>query len=106
MDKTPQERFVEIKKEIIDISESYTIVRQNMNKEAPVGYEQRHILFLQMRLNELVAELNRMTAKQEIEIPLLYKDTVNKLRRAILDNCPKEFVQVANDVEHLNEYLI
>ena len=105
MSKTPQERFEEIKKEIIQISESYTLIRQNMNKEQPAGYEQRHIQFLQMRLNDLVKELNEMNSKQEIVIPLLYKDAVNKLRRALLDNCPKEFVEVANDIDYLNVYL-
>jgi hypothetical protein len=46
-----------------------------------------------------------MSAKQEIVLPLVYKDAVNRLRRALLDNCPKEFVKVANGVEDLNEYL-
>ena len=105
MNKTPEERYDEIKKEIIQISESYTMIKQNMNKEQPTTYEQRHMQFLQIRLNELVKELNIMNAKEEIQIPLLYKDAVNKLRRALLDNCPKEFVQVANDVKYLNEYL-
>lgn len=105
MNKTPEERYNEIKKEIIQISESYTLVRQNMNKEQTTAFEQRHMQFLQIRLNELVKELNVMNAKGEIQIPLLYKDAVNKLRRALLDNCPKEYVQVANDVEYLNEYL-
>ena len=123
MSKTPEERFAEIKREIIEISESYTLIRQNRNTayflekivenqtgekssrtESP-KYEQRHMQLLQNRLNELVKELNGMSAKGEIQIPLLYKDAVNKLRRALLDNCPKEYVQVANDVEDLNEYL-
>ena len=47
-----------------------------------------------------------MNAKGEIQIPLLWKDTVNQLRRSVLDNCPKNFVKVANDIESLNEYLI
>ena len=123
MDKTPEERFIEIKREIIEISESYTLIRQNRNSafflekllknqtgekssrtESP-KYEQRHMQLLQNRLNELVKELNRVSAKGEIQIPLLYKDVVNKLRRSLLENCPKEFIKVANDVEDLNEYL-
>ena len=123
MSKTAQERFDEIQKEIIQISESYTLIRQNRNTalflekmlenqtdekssrtESP-KYEQRHMQLLQNRLNELVKELNGMNAKGEIQIPLLYKDAVNKLRRALLDNCPKEYIQVAKDVEDLNEYL-
>lgn len=121
MDTQAQERFAEIKREIIKISESYTIIRQNRqtnrtleqiqdedfdnDKGSPL-YEQRHIQLLQMRLNDLVIELNSMTTTGEIQIPLLYKDVVNKLRRSLLDNCPKEFVKVANDVEHLNVYLL
>ena len=123
MEKAPEERFAEIKREIIEISESYTLIRQNRNTafflekivenqtgekssrtESP-KYEQRHMQLLQNRLNELVKELNRMSARGEIQIPILYKDAVNKLRRALLDNCPKEYIQVANDVEDLNEYL-
>ena len=124
MSKTTDERFEEIKREIIRMSESYTLIMQNRNTafffdkmlENQTGekssrtenpkYEQRHMQFLQNRLNELVKELNSMSARGEIQIPLLYKDAVNKLRRALLDNCPKEFIKVANDVDYLNEYLL
>ena len=122
--KIPEERFVEIKKEILEISESYTLVRQNRNhafflekilenqtgekssrKEEP-RYEQRHMQLLHNRLNDLIKELNVMSAKGEIQIPLLWKDAVNQLRRSLLDNCSKNFFKVANDVEDLNVYLI
>ena len=105
MNITPEERFAEIKKEIIKISESFVLVKQNMNDEKPTLYEQRHIQLLQSRLNDLVTELNDMSAKLQIVIPLLYKDTVNKLRRSLLDNCSKEFVKLVNEVEDLNVYL-
>ena len=122
--KTPEERFAEIKKEILEISESYTLLRQNRQnnfflekilenqtgekssrREEP-RYEQRHVQLLHNRLNDLIKELNKMSAKGEIQIPLLYKDVVNKLRRGLLENCPKEFIKVANVIEGLNEYLI
>jgi len=122
--KTAEERFVVIKQEIIQISESYTLIMQNRNNgfflekilENQTGeessrtdnprYEQRHMQLLQTRLNDLVKELNVMAAKGEIKIPLLYKDAVNQLRRSLLDNCSKEYRKVANDVEYLNEYSI
>ena len=128
MSKTPievhRERYNEIRKEILQISESYTLVRQNRQNnfflekilENQTGekssrteeprYEQRHMQLLHNRLNDLIKELNVMSAKGEIQIPILWKDAVNQLRRSLLDNCPKEFVKVANDIEHLNEYLI
>ena len=106
MDKAPEERFDQIKREIIQISESYVLVRQNMDKEDPTAYEKRHFQFLQMRLNDLTKELNQMSAKGEISIPLLYKDAVNKLRRSLLESCPKEFKQVAKDIDYLNVYLM
>ena len=124
MNKTAQERYDEIRREIIQISESYTLVRQNRQNnfflekilenqtrekssrtEEP-RYEQRHMQFLHNRLNDLIHELNDMTKNGEIQIPLLWKDAVNQLRRSILNNCPKNFFKVANDVEELNVYLI
>ena len=124
MNKTARERFTEIKKEILEISESYTLVRQNRQNnfflekiiENQTGekssrteeprYEQRHMQLLHARLNDLIKELNVISAKGEIQIPLLWKDAVNQLRRSILDNCPKNFFKVANDIESLNEYLM
>ena len=106
MGKTPEVRFAGIKQEIIKISESYVLMKQNMDKENPTAYEQRHMQLLHNWLNDLIKELNKMSAKGEMQIPLLYKDVVNKLRRGLLENCPKEFVKVANDVEDLNVYLI
>ena len=124
MNKTAQERYDEIKREIIQISESYTLVRQNRQNnfflekilenqtrekssrtEEP-RYEQRHMQFLHNRLNDLIHELNDMTKNGEIQIPLLWKDAVNQLRRSLLDNCPKNFFKLANDIESLNEYLM
>lgn len=46
MSKIAQERFDEIKREIIQISESYTLIKQNMNKEYPTKYEERHFVLL------------------------------------------------------------
>ena len=122
--KTPEERFAEIKKEVLEISESYTLVRQNRQNnfflekilENQTGekssrteeprYEQRHMQLLHNRLNDLIKELNIMSAKGEIQIPLLWKDSVNQLRRSLLDNCPKEYDEVVNHIESLNEYLM
>ena len=61
--------------------------------------------FLHNRLNDLIHELNDMTTKGEIQIPILWKGVVNQLRRSLLDNCPKEYDEVVNHIESLNEYL-
>lgn len=103
--KTAEERYDEIKREIIQISESYTLIMQNMNKEQPTKYEQRHILLLQMKLNDLIEELNSMKAAQEITISLLYKNIVNSLKRSLVGNCAGEYQEeIYRDIK-LNQYL-
>ena len=105
MSKIPRERYDEIKREIIQISESYTLIKQNMNKEQPTKYEQRHILLLQMRLNDLIKELNSMKAALEITISLQYKNIVNSLKRSLVENCGGEYQEeIYKDIK-LNQYL-
>ena len=91
MEKTPQERYNEIKKEIIQISESYTLVKQGMKNKEHTNYEKRHFTLLHIRLIELIKELNSMTAKQEINIPMFYKTFVNALKRSIFENADSEY---------------
>ncbi len=106
MSKTPQERYDEIKNDIIKISESYTLIRQNMKKDQPTGLEQRHIAFLHMRLVDLVQELNSMTVKLEIEIPLIYKTLVNNLRRSMFDNSDRNYKRDIAITKSSNDCLI
>ena len=95
MSKTPQERYDEIKKEIIKISESYTLVKQGMKNKEHTNYEKRHFTLLHIRLIELIKELNSMTAKQEIELPMIYKTMVNRLRRNLYENADCEYKKEA-----------
>jgi len=95
MSKTPQERYEEIKKEIIQISESYTIVKHGMKNKEHANYEKRHFTLLHIRLIELIKELNSMTAKQEINMSMIYKTMVNGLRRNLFENADKEYKKEA-----------
>lgn len=105
MSKTAQERYDEIKREIIKISESYVLIRQNMEKDHSTKYEQRHFLLLQMELSSLIQELNILNVKGEIHISLLYKDVVNNLKRVLEDNCSAEHREkIRKDVD-LIQYL-
>ncbi len=91
MIKAPQERFEEIKKEIIQISESYTLIKQGMKNKEHTNYEKRHFTLLHIRLIELIKELNSMMAKQEIDIPMIYKTFVNSLKRSLYENVDNEY---------------
>lgn len=91
MSKTPEERYEEIKKEIIQISESYTLVKQGMRNKEHANYEKRHFTLLHIRLIELIKELNTMTAKQEINMPMIYKTLVNALKRSLFENADNEY---------------
>ena len=91
MNKTPEERFEEIKKEIVQISESYTLVKQGMKNKEHTNYEKRHFTLLHIRLIELIKELNSMTAKQEINMPMFYKTLVNSLKRSLFENADNEY---------------
>ena len=102
MIKTPEERFDEIKKEIIQISESYTLVKQGMKNKEHVNYEKRHFTLLHIRLIELIKELNSMTAKQEINMPIIYKTLVNALKRSLFENADNEYKK--ESVVHLGSY--
>ena len=105
MIKTPQERYDEIKREIIEISESYVLIKQNMEKDHPTKYEQRHFLLLQMELSGLIEELNLLNVSGEINISLLYKDVVNNLKRVLEDSCSAEHREkIIRDVK-LIQYL-
>ena len=106
MEKTPQERFDEIKEEIIQISESYTLVRQNSKNEELAKYEQRHITLLHIRMVELVKELNKMSASFEIEIPLIYKTIVNNLKRVLYDNAEQKYKRDIAFTKEMNDFLV
>ena len=81
MSKTPQERYDEIKREIIQISESYTRIN---NMDISIG-KMKHINFLHYRLRELIQELKTMKSS-DVEISLVYKKMVNQLMLD-LGNC-------------------
>ena len=95
MIKTPEERFEEIKKEIVQISESYTLVKQGMKNKEHTAYEKRHFTLLHIRLIELIKELNSMTAKQEINMPIFYKALINALKRNLFENADSEYKKEA-----------
>ena len=82
MSKTPEERFDEIQKEIIEISESYTLTTRNKLISDLNSYEMRHLEFLHYRLRELVSEMKTFSC-EEVEISLIYKKLVNKLMNDI-----------------------
>ena len=106
MDKTPEERYEEIKREIIQISESYTRVRQNSKNEELTKYEQRHITLLHIRMVELVKELNKMSASFKIEIPLIYKTIVNNLKRILYDNSEQKYKRDIAFTKEMNDFLV
>ena len=105
MRNTAQERYNEIKKEIIKISESYVLIRQNMEKDHSTKYEQRHFLLLQMELSGLIEELNLLNVSGEIKISLLYKDVVNNLKRVLEDSCSAEHREKIRRDAKLIQYL-
>ena len=105
MSKTAQERYNELKKEIIKISESYVLIRQNMEKDHSTKYEQRHFLLLQMELSALIEELNLLNVSGEIHISLLYKEVVNNLKRVLEDNCSAEHREKIRRDAKLIQYL-
>ena len=106
MDKTAQERYEEIKREIIQISESYTLVRQNSKNEELTKYEQRHITLLHIRMVELFKELNKMSTSFKIEIPLIYKATVNNLKRVLYDNAEQKYKRDIAFTKEMNDFLV
>ena len=105
MSKIPQERYDEIKREIIQISESYTLIKQNMNKEHPTKYEERHFVLLHLELIDLIKELNSLNATGEVPIQLLYKDVVNSLKRNLEENCGASYKEQLDRNIKLNPYL-
>lgn len=105
MNKTAQERYDEIKMEIIKISESYIHIAQNV-KDEPKTYETRYFALLHMRLVELIKELNKMSASFQIEIPLMYKTFVNKLRRVLFDYSDQKYKGDITFSKEGNDYLI
>lgn len=105
MSKTAQERYDEIKREIIQISESYTLIKQNMNKEHPTKYEERHFVLLHLELIDLIKELNSLNATGEVPIRLLYKEVVNSLKRNLEENCGASYKEQLDRNIKLNPYL-
>ena len=105
MSKTAQERYDEIKKEIIQISESYTLIKQNMNKEHPTKYEERHFVLLHLELIDLIKELNSLNATGEVSIRLLYKEVVNSLKRNLENSCGASYKEQLDRDIKLNPYL-
>ena len=77
MEKTPTEIYNEIKREIIQISESYAKVKNiKAFNELPL---ERHCALLHERLKELITELKYLEDAGEIKISLVYKKMINKL---------------------------
>jgi len=105
MSKTAQERYDEIRREIIQISESYTLIKQNMNKEYPTKYEERHFVLLHLELIDLIKELNSLNATGEVPIRLLYKEVVNSLKRNLEENCGASYKEQLDRDIKLNPYL-
>ena len=80
MNKSPIDRYNEIKKEIWQISESYSLLLRDKLISELNDREMTHAGFLHFRMRELVTELKQLS-DAGVGIPLIYKKLVNKLIR-------------------------
>ena len=82
MSKTPieryRERYDEIKREIIQISESYTLMKKGKFIADLNADETSHMGMLYYELRELVKELKTLFL-HGVEIPMIYRKMVNNL---------------------------
>ena len=92
MSKTPQERYDEIRKEIIQISESYVLITRNKLTSDLNTDEIRHMGMLYFELRKLVKELKTMFL-HDIEISLIYRQMVNELMYHIKIRTDAEFMK-------------
>ena len=82
MSKTPiegyKERYNEIRKEILQISESYVLITRDKLIADLSAYETEHMGMLYYELGELVKDLKTLFL-HGIEIPMIYRKMVNNL---------------------------
>jgi len=82
MSQTPieryRDRYDEIRKEILQISESYVLITRDKLIADLSAYETEHMGMLYYELRELVKELKTMFL-HDIEIPMIYRKMVNNL---------------------------
>lgn len=105
MEKTPQERYEEIKKEIWQISESYTNITNGKFYFELKSAEKEHCAFLHFRLNELIKELNELIGGG-IKINLVYRKIVNDLNSKLKMCSNKEYVNDFSNDENLTEEVL
>ena len=104
MSKTQQERYDEIKKEIWQISESYTIITKNKLTSELNSCEMRHLEFLHYRLRELVGEMKTFS-HEEVEIPLIYKKLLNKLINDISYRVSQEYANELRETTRTKDFV-
>ena len=82
MSKTPiegyRERYNEIRREILQISESYVLITGDKLIADLNAYETEHMEILYFELRDLIRELKTMFL-HDIEIPMIYRKIVNEL---------------------------
>ena len=82
MSKTPiegyRERYNEIRREILQISESYVLITGDKLIADLNAYETEHMGMLYYELRELVKELKTLFL-HGVEIPMIYRKMVNNL---------------------------
>jgi len=76
--KTAQERYDEIRREILQISESYVLITRDKLIADLSAYETEHMGMLYYELRELVKELKTLFL-HGVEIPMIYRKMVNNL---------------------------
>lgn len=105
MSKSPEERLNEIKREIWQISESYTNITNGKFYFELKSAQKEHCAFLHFRLNELIKELNELISGG-IKINLVYRKIVNNLNSTLKTCLNKEYVNdFSNDKNLIEEVL-
>lgn len=94
------ERLREIKREIWQISESYTKLANGEMVFELTSRERKHCAFLHHRLGELANELSGLQYLGKIEISLVYKKMCNELLKNLFCSADKEYQE---DVKKNNE---
>ena len=100
-------RVEEIKKEIWQISESYTNLSSGKMYYNLTERERKHCAFLYARLTELIMQLNNVNKSFEIKTNLVYKKMVNNLRDSLWTSTSQEYKdEVLNSEDIKTEHLI
>lgn len=100
------QRLDEIKREIIKISESFLITKQNKRDNgAMTPYEVQHIQFLHFRLKELEKALEEMSI-HDIHVPMIYKNMVNTLKSSMYVYLSRDYLTELKEYEKTNNVII